>query len=73
MSRPQYTTRDLADATGTSTQHWRNQVDDGLLHATTNVKRKGRRLLRFSIDDIRAYDSQLAVRLLAHQQCGTSN
>lgn len=65
MSRPEFTTRDLADATGTTTQHWRNQVDDGKIAAAVNVKRGPRRLLRFSIDDVREYDPALADRLLA--------
>jgi hypothetical protein len=65
MSRPEFTTRDLADAAGTTTQHWRNQVDEQKINATVNVKRGPRRLLRFTIDDIKAYDAELAERLLA--------
>jgi len=71
MSRPEYTTRDLADAAGTSTQHWRRQVDENKITAAVNVKRGPRRLLRFTIDDIRDYDAQLAARVLASR--GTSN
>lgn len=63
MSRPEFTTRDLADATGTTTQHWRDQVDENKIAATVNIKRGRRRLLRFTIDNIRAYDQMLADRL----------
>jgi len=65
MSKPQFTTRDLADAAGTSTQHWRNQVNDEKITATVNVKRGPRRLLRFTIEDISAYDAELAERVIA--------
>jgi hypothetical protein len=71
MSKPEFTTRHLADAAGTSTQHWRNQVDDQKITASVNVKRGPRRLLRFTIDDIEAYDPQLAQRVRAAR--GTSD
>lgn len=61
--KPIFNTRDLADIIGVSTDFIRDQVADGALHATTNIKRDGRRLIRFSLNDVLAYDRDAARRL----------
>lgn len=63
LDKPIFTTRDLADIIGVSTNFIRSQVTDGALHATTNILRDGRRLLRFSLNDVLAYDRDAARRL----------
>lgn len=65
--KPMFTTRHLADILGVSTNFIREQVSEGALHATTNIARRGRRVLRFSLNDVLAYDREAARRL----ECGT--
>ena len=63
--RPVFTTRDIADILGVSTNFIRQQVKAGKLHATVNRRFNRRTLLRFSIADVRAYDHDAAERLAA--------
>jgi hypothetical protein len=61
--KPLFNTRDLADILGVSTNFIRQQVKDGKLHATTNIQRGSRTLLRFSLNDVLNYDEDAADRL----------
>lgn len=62
--KPIFTTRDLADILGVSTDFVCDQVTAGVLHAETNIMRSsGRRLLRFSLNDVLRYDREAARRL----------
>lgn len=61
--KPIFTTRDLADIIGVTTNFVREQVRAGELHATTNRKHNRRTLLRFSLNDVLQYDRDAARRL----------
>lgn len=63
LDRPMFTTRDVADILGVSTQYVRLQVRDGRLHATVARKRNHRTLYRFSLRDVRSYDPAAGARL----------
>lgn len=58
-----FTTRDIADIMGVSTEFIRKQVHEGKLRATVKRLSHQRTLLRFSIEDVRAYDADAAHRL----------
>jgi hypothetical protein len=61
--KPIFNTRDIADILGVTTNFVRDQVKSGALHATTNRKHNARTLLRFSLNDVLAYDRDAARRL----------
>lgn len=69
--KPIFNTRDIADILGVTTNFVREQTcpkgcdvsDSGHLHASTNIKRDGRRILRYSLNDVLAYDRDVARRL----------
>ena len=61
--KPIFDTRDLADILGVTTNFVREQVKSGTLLATVNRKHNHRRLLRFSLNDVLAYDRDAARRL----------
>lgn len=62
--KPIFNTRDLADILGVSTNFIRQQTDCRALHATVNkLLSSGRRLRRYSLNDVRTYDADAAARL----------
>lgn len=62
-SKPVFKTSDIAYIMGVSTEYVRRQVRDGKLHASTRRLSYHRTVLRFSFNDVNAYDSDAALRL----------
>ncbi len=60
---PVYRTKDIAQALGVTQEYVRQQVRDGKLHATVERLSRLRRVYRFSLNDVVAYDADLGSRL----------
>jgi hypothetical protein len=61
--KPIFNTRDLADILGVTTNFVREQVKAEALRASVNRKFGSRTLLRFSLNDVLAYDREAGHRL----------
>lgn len=62
--RPIFKTRHIAKALGMSQQFVRDQLDAGKMTAAVNRKFGNRRTIRFSWNNVNAYDSDAAQRLM---------